>query len=313
MKKIFYPFILLLSLLWGCDRPAAPGQIAFINGAPLTLKQLQVAYDTMFLSEDNRNAQGEERRDAHGALREEYGTLLAGLIIQELVVQTLNNLHLAVSEEELAAEENLIRADFPGEEFERMLMEESIDLEAWRDSLHRHLAVKKFTGEVLRESITLSAQEVEAYYLKHQNAFQVPDFIHFIQFSGLVREQIVLACEQYRQLPDASSIQSMFPNLTIREINMPMDRLSPEQASGLEGLKTLQASPALEMNGEFFAMVLLNRDKARPMTRTETYALIEGMLLEEKTQAEFDKWLAEELKKASIRVSVHLIPENLRK
>ncbi|MCL1916181.1 MAG: hypothetical protein FWG17_05705 [Desulfovibrionaceae bacterium] len=309
MKKTFFLIPLFCMFLQACEKPVNPGQIAFVNDVPLTLKQLQAVRDSLALGEEFQEKGGNE----YSAMQEEYGPFLAELITQEIVTQEMDRLHQGVSDEELSAEEALIRSDFPGEEFERMLMEESVDLDIWRENLRRHLAVQKFQSTVLREYITLSAQEVESYYLEHQESFRVPDFIHFIQFSGLVRDQIVLACEQYRQMPDSSAIQTRFPNLAIHEINMPADRLAPEQLSGLEGLGLLQVSPILEMNGELFAMVLLGREKARSMTRTETYALIEGILLEEKTRNEFGKWLDERLGRSKIRISIRLVPENLRK
>ncbi|MDR2050459.1 MAG: peptidyl-prolyl cis-trans isomerase [Deltaproteobacteria bacterium] len=307
--RFLFPALLALALLpgaGGCEKPPAPGEIALVNGAPISLKQLQAAHDAVSLN-------GDISEIATPALRGEYGALLADLVVQELVLQELSRLHLSVTEEELAAEEALFRSDFPGEEFERMLLEESIDLDIWRDSLHRHLAMKKFLGTVLREAITLGAQEVEAYYLERQDSFRVPEFIHFIQVNGLVREQISAACEQFRQTPDAALLQANFPNFTVREVHMQKDRLSPEQLAGLDRLDILQSSPVQEMNGEFFGMVLLNREEPRAMTRTETYALIEGLLLEKKIRAEFEKWLEARLKESDISISMHLIPENLRK
>ena len=304
-KTLFLLLFALLLPLRGCEKPVTPGQIAFVNGVPITLKQLRAAHDSLALHPDETGQAA--------AMREEYGALLTGIIAQELVLQELARLHISITEEELAAEEALIRADFPGEEFERLLLEESIDIEIWRDNLHRHLGMKKFLSRVLRQSITLSAQEVENYYLQHQDSFRLPEFIHFIQISGLVREQIALACEQFRQWPDAAAVQSRFPNLTVREIHMQRDRLSPEQLAGLDGLKLLQASPVLEMNSEFSALVLLNREEARPMTRTETYALIEGILLEEKTREGFGKWLEERIFVSDIKISALLIPDSLRK
>jgi hypothetical protein len=59
-------------------------------------------------------------------------------------------------------------------------------------------------------------------------------------------------------------------------------------------------------------MVLKGRTEARPMSRTETYALIEGILLEVKIRDEFARWLDLRLAKSNIKVSTHLIPENLR-
>lgn len=305
MKKIIAVFVCLFLLAACFERPVNPGEIAFVNGTPITLKQLQAAHDAVVLAGDSPSREV-------AALQKEYGELLSELIVQELVLQELARLRLSISEEELAAEEALIRADFPDNEFERMMLEESIDIENWRNMLYRSLSMRKFWTKVLRQQVTLTAQEVEEYYLKHQERFQVPEVVHFIQISGLVGEQIIAATEQFKQLPDASTIQGRFSNLTVREIRMHVDRLAPEQLAGLTGLDVLQASPMLELNGEFFTMILLRRDKPRTMTRTETYALIDGILLEEKTQQEFDKWVAGRLAKSSIKVSAHLIPENLR-
>ena len=305
MKKILASLVCLFMLSSCFERPVNPGEIAFVNGTSITLKQVQAAHDAVVLSGDSPSR-------AISSLQKEYGEILAELIVQELVLQELARLHLSITEEELAAEEALIRADFPGDEFERMMLEESMDLDNWRQTLYRSLSMRKFWNKALRQHVTLGSQEVEEYYLKHQEAFQVPEIMHFIQISGMVREQINTAAEQFRQLPDAATIQARFPGLTIREIHMHVDRLAPEQLAGLTGLRPLESSSVMELNGEFFTMILLGREKARTMTRTETYALIEGILLEEKTQVEFDKWVEQRLAKSTIKVSAHLIPENLR-
>lgn len=305
MKKILVYFAGLL-ILSGCfEKPVNPGEIAFVNGTPITLKQLQAVHDTLVLTGDSPSRATEE-------LQKEYGAILAEMIVQELVIQELERKNIAISEEELAAEELLIRLDFPGDEFEHMLLEESINIENWQAVLYRSLSMRKFWGSVLRQQVSLSAQEVEAYYYKHQDELQVPEVFNFIQISGLMREQILTATEQFIQLPDAGTIQERFPALTIREMHMHVNRLAPEQIAGLEGLGQMEASPVLELNGEFLSMVLLGKEKPRIMTRAETYALIEGILLEEKTQVAFDSWLAKQLTKSTIKVSKHLIPENLR-
>lgn len=305
MKKIITSLACLLLLASCFERPVNPGEIAFVNGTPITLKQLQAAHDALVLSGDSPSR-------ATPALQNEYGNILAELIVQELVLQEMERLHIAISQEELAAEEALIRSDFPGDEFERMMLEESMDIDNWRKTLYRSLSMRKFWNKALRQQVTLTAQEVEEYYLEHQEAFQIPEIMHFIQISGLVREQITTAAEQFKQLPDAATIQGRFPSLTVREIHMHVDRLAPEQLAGLTGLRALESSAVMDLNGEFFTMILLGKEKARTMTRTETYAMIEGILLEEKSQVEFDKWVAARVGKSTIKVSAHLIPEALR-
>lgn len=305
--------VICLVFLAGCfEKPVNPGEIAFVNGTPITLKQLQAAHDAIMLAGDSPSRDNAE-------LQREYREVLSELIVQELVLQELARIDMSVTDEELAAEEAQIRADFSVVEFERMMLEDSINMDMWRGALYRNLAMRKFWNDVLRQKISISGQEVEEYYLTNQDKFMVPEAVHFLQVSGLVREQIVAASEQFRQLvlaPDAEnfdlddaiiSLQTRFPALAVRESFMHVDRMAPEQLSGLYGLQPMQSSSIRELNGELFTVILLDREKARSMTRTETYALIEGILLEEKTQVQFNSWLEERLAKSSIKVSEHLL------
>ena len=306
MKKYQLMFILFLFLMPSCgDPPGNPGEIAFVNGTPITLKQLQAVHDQLVLSGDNPNR-------SYEALRFEYGSVLSELIVQELVAQELSRRDLSVTDEEVDAEIVLIRADFPPDEFERLFMEESIYFDSWREVLRGRLGMQKIAAKILRPGISISVQEVESYYMAHIEEFQAPERKHFMQFSGLNKEQLVAACRQFQQLPDPGPVQEHFPNLIIREVRMWVDRLAPEQASRLDRLKPMQASDPMELEGEFIVMVLLDTEKARVLTRAETYALVEGILLEDKIQAAFGVWLTNRLAKSDIKVSTHLLPEHMR-
>ena len=296
----------LALILAACDRDEVnPGEVAVVNGTPITLKQLQSVHDTLVISGDSPNRSVE-------ALRAEYGSVLSEMIIQELVVQELERKKMAVTPEEQAAFEEELLQDFPPEGFERMLLEESIDVDMWRASLYRRLSMEKFNNLVLRPQVSITAEEVEGFYLKYQDEFKIPERINFIQFSSLIKDQAVSAAEQFRKKQDPAAIQARFQNMSIRMVVMREDRLAPELVSALSKLKPGEASPPLELNGEYVTIVLLGTEKSRLLSREEMYSRIESIILEDKIQSVFQQWLERKLEKSSIKVSRHLLPDNLR-
>ena len=256
MKQLILPALLALALLLpACDRNEAnPGEVAIVNGTPITLKQLQSVHDSLILSGDNPNRSVD-------ALRAEYGSVLSEMIIQELVVQELERKKMSVTPEEMAAFEEELLQDFPPEGFERMLLEESIDVDMWRASLFRRLSMEKFNSQVLRPQVSITAEEVEGYYLKHQDEFKIPERINFVQFSSLIKDQVVSAAEQFRKKQDPAAIQARFQNMSIRMVIMREDRLAPELISALAKLKPGDASAPMALNGEDVTIGLLGTDK----------------------------------------------------
>lgn len=296
---------LLSALLCSCEEPVRPGEVAMVNGVPITLKQVQAAHDTLVPGGDNPSRSLEE-------VRSEYGDVLGELIVQELVMQELERKGQEVTEQELEKQEAVIRSDFPPEEFERMLLEESIDEDLWRDTLRRQLGMEKFFRRVLRRELSVSPEEVDEYYRAHIDEFKLPERLHFLQVSGLAKGQIADACNMFIKNADASAVQTAYPGLSLREVRMRVDRLAPQQISGLSGLKKMHASALLELNGEFFCMVLLDREAPRTLSRDETFVRIEEIIMEDKVQRAFDSWLAGRMAKSKIKVSKHLLPENLQ-
>jgi hypothetical protein len=278
-----------------------PGEAALVNGKAITVKQLQAAHDAQVLG-------GDAPGKAVDALRKEYGSVLSELIVQELVAQELERRNLRVTDEELARAEQELRQDFPPGGFERMLLEDSIDVDLWRGFLRKRLGMYKFNSRMLRSQVAIDAEEVDEYYRTHKEDFNVPERLNFIQFSSLIRDQVVAACEQFHKEQDPAAIQARFHNMSIRMVIMREDRLPPDVVKALAGLRPMEASTPLEMNGEYVAMVLLAKEKARVLSREEIYSRIESLLLEDKMQTAFEAWLEQKISKSTIKISALLAP-----
>lgn len=175
--------------------------------------------------------------------------------------------------------------------------------------MRRRLALEKFMDKVLRPTISISSKEVEDYYLSHEEDFKRPEKIHFIQFISPLREQLASAVEQFIQQPDVGAIQQRFDDVILRDVDVWVNRISPEQLIELKKLRPLEASPIMEMHGELFIMVPISREAPRVLGKTESYEIIEKFLLESKYQTAFSAWLKDKISKSTIKVSEHLLPE----
>ncbi len=306
MKTRIILAMLLCLLLQACEQDNIhPGEVALVNGKAITLRQIQAMHDVQVIGGDSPGRAMED-------LRKEYGAVLSEIIAQELVVQELERLNLSVTDEEVRQLEEEYKQDYPPGGFDSMLLEESLDVDMWRETLRYRLAMFKFNTRVLRPQVSITAEEVDEYFRTHEDEFKVPERLSFIQFSSLIRDQVAAAAEQFKKSQDAEAIQARFQNMNIRMVVMRQDRLDPRLVTALEKLRPMESIQPIEINSEYVSIVLLGKENARLLSREEIYARIESILLEDKLQSAFESWLENKLAKSDIKVSVHLLPPDLR-
>jgi parvulin-like peptidyl-prolyl isomerase len=294
---------LALSLgLTACDRPVSePGVVAKVNGRPIALAQLQFKHDLMHtfaLSKGNPTL---------SELRKEYGSILAELVVQELIDQELENRGLAVSDQELAAAEADIRSDYPEGAFEQTVIEEYIDLDAWRQQLRARLARDKFLANVLRPQVRIDYQEAESYYREHLADFYLPPRLTFLMVGGPSKELVTKAVQLHFQGAKPEDIATRFRNVEARLLKMREDRVPNPWRETLAALKEGQASPVTQAEAGYRQFVLVEKTAGRTLEPSQAYPLVEGVLLEKKLGQAFESWLDFAVSKADIKVSARLL------
>lgn len=306
------PFFLLLVvtlLLFSCTNPLdyfrpVPGEVARINKRSITLAQLEA------MQESANMYWGLNPYLSMGDLPKEYGPALYELLAVELVKEQLEKKKLAVTDEELAAEEALIRADYEEGAFEDMLVTNSINLDSWRFLVRNSLSVRKFQQEMLRPGIAVSPGEIEQYFLEHQQEFFLTAKEHFILIVGFEEESVKRASAQLLATADEVQVQADNPDVLVHTVRMPSDRLAPSLREVLSQLIPGQMSPVINAAGEFRSMLLLSVTPERFLAASEAYPLIEEILMEEKLNAAYNSWVQERFKKATVKISPHLRPNS---
>lgn len=303
MKEIISLCVLLLlalAVLPACTpEQDDTGIVARVNGRPITLERLQVRYDFKKL------AVASETPSVAG-LKKEYGGILADILMEELVAQDLESLDLAVTDEELQAAEDEVRADYPEGAFEAVLVEEYIDLDSWRQELRGRLTMEKFFREVLRPGITIGYQEAEAYYREHIQDFYLPEREHFYLVTSRGRDAIESALENLRKGEAIEDQPARFDRVNVRELRVRVDQLTVTWKNALKGLAPGEASSVLTAKGGYEALVYVGPIAAKVLSPTQAYPVVERELLDAKLHEAFNLWLNDALAAATISVTPHL-------
>ena len=294
--------VLLVLTLGACTPEAEePGVVARVNGEPIRLAQLEYQHDLLRLGDGDGFVPTVEM------LRQEYGDILAELIVLELVDQELERLGIGVSDEEVQALERTVRADYPDEEtFEQTLVEEYIDIDTWRRMLRYHAAMEKFFQQVLRPSIKIDYKEAEDYYRRHIQEFYLPERFRLMVVRGRVQTQVEEAAAAARK--SGGDVQ-LPAGVSARTAMIRADRLPDQWREALGGTGDDDGgnmATIKDIDG-YVGLVLLEKLPPKLLDPTQAYPLVEEALLEQKLNEAFAQWLARAQAQAEIRVSSRLL------
>lgn len=283
------------------------GVVARVNGEPIFLAQLEAKHDLKYLAGTVNYSASLER------LQSEYGAALSDLVISKLISQYLATRDIEVSDQEVEALEAKVRADYPEDAFEQMLVEEYIDVDLWREQLRTTLSQEKIFQKVLRPQISIDYQEVDAYYRDNIVDFYLPARVRFLYIQGPDPESVAKVMDLSKELDDPGELGKRFDRVDVHEYTLHEDNIPTEWRALMDGLDPGQASNVSVQNGQGFqSLVLMERTPSRIVDLAQAYPLIERILVERKLQDAFDAWLTGELQNARIEVNTDLLRRDVQ-
>lgn len=302
MRNIVCIFCLFLLLISGCTDNIWRGEVASINGRPITLDQVAALRNSTYFDWTSSPMANVDE------MRKQYGDALTNLLIVELVKQQLEKKKLAVTKEEVEAEENLIRADYPPGTFEDTLVSEAIDVTMWRFLLHNYLSVQRFLNGILRADIHIRPEEVDAYLQANSKDFIRPPWAYFFLVSGADAKDVAACAKDLDETGDPVKVQERHSDVVIRTVSMDVPRLDPVLAGEVSKLFPGDLSPGFIISGEHHQVLLLEALPERQADPKEAYRQIEEILITQKMHTAYNDWVLNRLKKAKIKVSKQLLP-----
>lgn len=183
MSLLLATALLATPLLAACrDKKEPPAVLLRIDGRDITLEQFRRDFDKTLVTEQAVSA--EEKAEMERSF-------LVQVIDRELVLAEAERLTVTVAGDEVEAALQAYRRDYPGDQFELMLVEQGLSLEQWRSELERGLLMEKVVRQVAHADITVEEEEVEEYYREHRDEFERP--------SQVRARQIVVASQEEGQ------------------------------------------------------------------------------------------------------------------
>lgn len=173
--------LLLLCALTACsrDKDAADPVLISINGRTVTVAQFKAEFAKTLSSEQSLTP--EEKAELERSF-------LVQIIDQELALGEAARQKITVTAAEVDAALAEYRQDYPNGAFEEMLKERGITLEQWRKELEQSLLIEKLARQVVYPDVTVSAEEVAAYYEDNKADFDRPEQVR--------ARQIVVASQE---------------------------------------------------------------------------------------------------------------------
>ncbi len=293
---LFFCFAMLA--LNGCSsEPSSPGVVARVNGVPIYLSEVRANHDLHYMAWSWANDFDVQ------SLRGEYGNVLADIILQRLLEETLEAEHLAVEDEDVARKEALVRADYPDDAaFEQTLVEEYVDVEHWRKCLRSRLNRQRFIEEYLRPQVTVTYEKARNYYKKHQDEFIIPERFVFTVFQSKDREALKEALKTYKKTGNATTNKEA-PLVHIHEMDVPEHSLPNVWHDHLSNLVTGEASRIITGRKTMTILLLHKKTPRSRLSSSAAYPLVEQKLVEQGMKEVFNLWLKRVLEKARIEVT----------
>ncbi len=292
----------LAFVLVGCKTNEEQSNVvATVNGKPIFLHTVQLVQEVGVAQFDM------SRPPTLGRIRNQYGSVLAELVVYEVMLQYLEKNGLAVTTWQLAEYEKSFRENFSDEEFRTLFLENAIDVSAWRDLLRYHLGVKRFMEMVLLRDYVPTLSSVENVYNAYPHNFHLPARLALSLATAPTRE----ALKPIKTAQDLEAANTQDTTINFYKAELRHDIIESEWPKAWQkrffALKENMCTDTIAEDGVFKKACLEYKIPEKQFSRAEAYPYIENLLKEEHTWPLLEAWLMEELKSTNIRVSVHLL------
>ncbi|MDY6852352.1 MAG: peptidyl-prolyl cis-trans isomerase [Thermodesulfobacteriota bacterium] len=299
---VFCLFAVLLSVfLDGCGPKIGEDTAALVNGRPVRMKALGLAVRSW--SEPNQTGAGQSR------LRRR---LLDHLIEEELVVQEAEGRGLTVSEAELMARVKEVKADYPHQTFDEMLIREYIDFETWQERLKRNILIKRVTEAELKSRVTVKPKEWEAFFQEHRQVQGEPARLKVKHITTLTRAEAEKALKRIKagqdfdlvarslEGPDTGSKQTAFAWVYPERLPAPLAKALLETGAG-------RVSGIVESEYGFSIFKVLAVQEARPLEPTEIIKRLHRLYIKDLRAKAYTQWIGELKARAVIIINPSLM------
>jgi len=280
--------LLLTLLLAGCGTEPAAESKPLLKVADRKVSKGEFLAAFARTLQPGQEVSATERQDLQRAF-------LTQLIDRELTLAEGRRRGITVTAEELAAEVEGYRRDFPQGGLETFLGERGMTLADWQAELATSLTQQKLIDQVVGDRSRVDAAEIDAYYQEHREEFDLPAQVRARQI--MVADQAAgdRLLAQLRQGADFSALareHSLSPDATVGgDLGFFSREEMPPAFEVVFTLPVGKLSALVKSEYGYHLFLVEEKRPAQRLSRQEAESQIRGRLEAERREELYQEWL----------------------
>jgi len=287
---------------------------ATVNNTVITIYDLENQFRNFISQFDNKYLNELDEKGVNYLKR----LTLESMINNELLYQEAKSRKIKVSNDEINARLNEIKANFPSDrEFQNYLQYQGIRINDLRESLKRDLMITHLTDS-LYESIIIPPEDIKNYYEKNKSLFSTPAQYHLYQMTFTSQEEAEKVYKRVNLGEDFSSLAKTYSTDSYAsqggDAGWISENALPNEVKDIliemkENLGSVTPIVKIGDNYQFFK--LIETKPAEEKTLEESQEEIKVILENEQKKVKLEHLIAEIREKANIVYSESILASSL--
>jgi len=238
--------------------------------------------------------------------------LLKRLIDHYLILEYGKENNITVSEDELTAALNEIKAGYKGEAFEESLLRGYVDFEEWKGRFRDRLLVGKIIEKVTKSVPYPSYEDMKRYYEENREQFRCPKMVEFRQIVTRTKEEAQDVLDRLNQGEDMGELARKYSVAPEAQQSgrvgwVGKEHLEESMAEVLFSLPQGRISPIVNTPYGYHIFEVLSVRSEGFKDITEVVSDIESTLLRKRQASAFKSWLKDLKRHSTVKVNNELL------
>lgn len=280
--------------------------VAIVDDDVITLNELQESFEAFH---------GEFAHDDGNEVRAFKKNLLDQIIDHRLLIAEAERLNITVDPQELRKSMDQIKGAYSDQDFEKLVEDQQISLEDWKDKLRQQILVEKLTEKVIDREIEITNQEIEDHFRIHRDNFKQDEMVR-------ARQIVVRTHEEAVEIRDLILNGSDFMEIAATHSLSP-DRLEggdlgfftqgemPEEFDVVFDLNIGEISPVIQTGYGYHLFRVEEHQPSRDLSLKEATDEIRADLAQRKRNSRFTGYINTLRQKARIRINSSILFSSL--
>ncbi len=208
-KRVLAVFCLgFIFIFSGCNTPVEEqkeAQVLSVGAMGVTVSEFTRELD-LKLSAYPYNIK-DEQAEYNGIVME----LISELSEQLVLVLAANEEGITVSQGELDAAEAAVRADYPEDSFEQMLLDNAVPYLFWKERLRKSLLMEKVIQLKVEDQLEISAVDIQTFYLEQASKTEDGSANKMIQDEALMIRRLKMEKRQLEYQKYLAKLKQRIP------------------------------------------------------------------------------------------------------